>query len=612
MNENITDTTDEPTYDIDRYLDVRSAYTPSFGPNGERLSFLFDVTGTREVWTLDGPRRWPEQATFTGERVSFLAWSPERNEFAFGTDADGDERIQLYKRNETTGTVTCLTDVPDAAHWWGGWNSDGSQFAFVSNRRDPGQFDVYVQDADDTGPEAATLVHESDGWVDVLGWAPDDQRLLLSRSGSTFDDDLFVLDLASGERRHLTPHEGDVRYRSANWGPNGESLYLVTDEGADTLYLGRLDCDSLDVTAVVRGGDWNVEGVGLDAETGNLAYARNVDGYTEVTTGKLVGEAEIRTFPEPDLPDGVVGEMRFGPDAEQFVVTVSTGSHPSNLYVVDIETGTAERWTAPSTAGILGDRFVGPDLVRYESFDGTTIPAFFSVPEDATPGETPVLVDIHGGPESQRRPSFEAKNQYLLDHGYAVFEPNVRGSTGYGTEYSHLDDGRNRLDAIADIEAGVEWLREHRLVDSDRLVAMGTSYGGFAVLSSLVEYPGSWAAGISIAGIANLETFLENTSAWRRELREQEYGSLDEDGAFLREISPLHDIESAEAPLLVIHGENDARVPVEEARSLADRAAETDTRVRTLIFEDEGHGIDDLENKKRAYRTIVDFVSDVT
>lgn len=612
MNENTAGTTDEPTHDIDRYLDVRSAYTPSFGPHGERLSFLLDVTGTRQVWTLDGLERWPQQATFGDERVSFVTWSPERNEFAFGMDAGGDEQIQLYKRNEAAGTVTCLTDVHDAAHWWGGWNSDGSQFAFVANRRNPGQFDVYVQDADRAGPAAATLVHESDGWVDVLGWGPDDERLLLSRSGSTFDDDLFVLDLASGNRRHLTPHEGDVRYRSANWGPDGESLYLVTDEGADTLYLARLDLDSLDVTPVVRGGDWNVEGVGLDAETGHLAYARNVDGYTEVTTAELVAETEIRTFPEPNLPDGVVGEMRFGPDSERFVVTVSTGSQPSNLYVVEVATGDAERWTAPSTAGIPAERFVGPDLVRYESFDGLTIPAFFSVPEDATPGETPVVVDVHGGPESQRRPSFRAKNQYFLDHGYAVFEPNIRGSTGYGTEYSHLDDGRKRMDAIADIEAGVEWLRAHRLADPGRLVAMGTSYGGFAVLSSLVEYPDSWAGGVSIAGIADFTTFLENTSAWRRELREREYGSLDEDREFLREISPLHAIGSAEAPLLVIHGENDARVPVEEARALADRAAETDTRVRTLIFEDEGHGIDDLGNQKEAYRAIVDFVEEVT
>jgi dipeptidyl aminopeptidase/acylaminoacyl peptidase len=607
-------------YDIERYLNVRSAFGASFAPD-DTLAFRMDTTGTPQVWTLEAPGEWPDQRTFDDERVTFASWSPERQELAFGMDEGGNERQQLFRLDDDG--VTNLTRT-DAKHRWGGWSHDGERVAFASNRRDESVFDVYVQGR---AGDDAELVLEGDGWLSLAGWSPDDSRLLVHEAHSSFDHDVHVLDVASGETTHLTDHsEDDIRYSSLSWGPDGEAFYCCTDLRSDTLHLARIDAETGDLEVVEKGGRWNVDGGALDDATGRFVYSRNVDGYTELTVGELTGPATIEEFPEPAIPAGVAGGVAFDDDAERFAVTVTADTVNTNVYVVDVESGTAERWTHASTAGIPEETFVESELVHYETFDGREIPGYLSLPPGVSAGKAseradassgaeasggvPVVVDIHGGPESQRRPSFSPVKQYLLAHGYAVFEPNVRGSTGYGREYTHLDDVENRMDSVADVKAAAEWLADRPELDGDRIVAKGGSYGGFVVLAALTEYPDRWAAGVDVVGIANFVTFLENTGSWRRELREAEYGSLEEDREFLQSISPINNVENVEAPLFVLHGANDPRVPVGEAEQVAAEATAQGVPVRKLVFEDEGHGLSKRENRIEAYREIVAFLED--
>ncbi|RLM94535.1 S9 family peptidase [Halobellus sp. Atlit-38R] len=596
-------------HDIERYLNVRSAYGASVAPDDEHVAFLMDTTGVPQVWTVAAPGGWPEQRTFFDERVTFASFSPEREEFVFGMDEGGNERQQLFRYDLPTGESTNLTAHPDAKHRWGGWSHDGERFAFASNRRDESVFDVYVQDRDADGDEAELLA-EGDGWLTVGGWSPDDARLIVSEAYSNFDQDVSVLDVETGELTHLTPHDGTVRFQSAEWGPDGERVYLVSDRDSDTLDLWCVDVDSGAFSLVAADTDWEIDGVAIDDESGRIVYSTNVDGYTELTVGELAGPTTIADPTTPDLPQGVAGGVAFDSTGDRFAITVTRRSDPANVYVVDAETGATDRWTRAATAGIPRDSFVEPELVHYPTFDGREIPAFFTLPEtDTGAGETPVIVDIHGGPESQRRPSFSAVTQYFLANGYAVFEPNVRGSAGYGKAYGHLDDVEDRMDSVADVEAAVEWLHDHPAVDPDRIVAMGGSYGGFMVLAAMTEYPDLWAAGVDIVGIANFVTFLENTGEWRRKLREAEYGSLEDDREFLESISPLNTIEDIRAPLFVLHGENDPRVPVSEAHQIVE-AASDHVPVRELVFEDEGHGITKLENRIDAYGAIVEFLNE--
>jgi dipeptidyl aminopeptidase/acylaminoacyl peptidase len=625
-------------YDLERYLTIRSAYGGSLGPGGT-LAFLLDTTGTAQVWTVDRPGGWPTQRTFYDEPVSFVSYSPERDELAFGMDEGGNERMQLYRLGGD-GEVLALTDEPAAKHRWGGWSHDGDRFAFASNRRDESVFDVYVQDRDS---READLVFEGDGWFSVGSWSPDDDAVILHQAHSSFDHDISVLDLESRERRRLTTDTSGVRYGSLQWGPTGEWLYLVTDEGSDTMYLARMHAKTGTVETVREGGEWNLGSVALD-ESGLLVYSRNVDGYTDLTLADLADDGTLTDLPTPDVPGNLAGGISFGPNGDRFSLTSTGRTLNTNVPVVDVTTlrdattdggeghggdgpttdrsGDVEmwategddeavvRWTDAATAGISRETFVEPELVRYETFDDREIPAFFSLPAEIPDGGAPVVVDIHGGPESQRRPSFSGLSQYFLSRGYAMFEPNVRGSTGYGRDYTHLDDIKNRMDSVRDIGAALDWLEAHNAVDSERIVAKGGSYGGFMVLASLTEFPERWAAGVDSVGIANFVTFLENTGSWRRELREAEYGSLDEDREFLESISPIHKIDRIEAPLFVIHGANDPRVPVGEARQVAEEASEQGVPVELLVFEDEGHGIAKLDNRIEAYTQVVEFLDE--
>ena len=643
-------------YDIDRYLTVRSASSPSFGHDGERLSFLLDTTGVGQLWTLDGPGRWPVQRTFYDERLTFASWSPERPEIVFGMDEGGNERAQLYRLDATAGTIDDLTRTPDAKHYWGGFSHDGERVTFASNRRDESVFDIYVQGLDERGDDA-TLVHEGDGWLFPAGWSPDDRHVLVVEMPSSYDQDLYRLDVETGDFEHLTPHDGDVRFLSPRWAPTnadgwdaGDGVYVVTDGeldtdggtdtdggsdtdggfetngGSDTTSLAYLDRASGELRTVVDGGEWNVDGIAIDDDTGRFVCSRNVDGYTEFTVGEFDGSdpTEFETFPTPELPRGVAGGVSFDPDADRFACVVTADTLNANVYVVDVETGRTERWTDASTAGIPRESFQRSELVRIESFDGLSVPGFLTVPDDSTgthggedDGEDasddnglPVIVDIHGGPASQRRPSFSPVKQYFVDRGYAYFEPNVRGSSGYGARYAALDDVEKRMDSVADVAACVDWLAEHPAIDPDRIACMGGSYGGFMVLAAMTEYPALWAAGVDIVGIANWVTFLENTGDWRRAHREAEYGSLDDDREFLESISPINRVDRIEAPLFVLHGENDPRVPVGEATQIVDEARDHGVPVRKLIFDDEGHGFSKLENRKAAYAAIADFLDE--
>jgi dipeptidyl aminopeptidase/acylaminoacyl peptidase len=437
--------------DIERYLNVRAAYGGSLSPSG-RLAFLMDTTGTSQVWTLDEPGAWPEQRSFYDESVSFCSYSPTAEHLVFGMDEGGDENTQLH-RLDADGAVTNLTQCPDYRHHWGGWSDDGDRFAFSSNRRRGDVFDIYVQSPDETG-EAADLVFEGEGIVGVSGFSPDGSTLVMTEVHHNFDADVYVLDVESGERTHLTPHEGDVRYGGVSWGPEG-GLYLTTDEGADRLYLARLTLDG-ELEPVVEDEQWNVDGISVHRDPDRLVYSRNVDGYTELTVADIDGPGELTETASPELPEGVAGGVSWGPDGETFALSASGSTTNTNAYVFDGEATT--RWTHASTAGIGPETFRARELVHVGSFDGLSVPGYLSLPAEVPDGGAPVVVDVHGGPESQRRPSFSSLTQYFLANGYAVFEPNIRGSAGYGREYTHLDDVEKRMDSIVDLKACADWL----------------------------------------------------------------------------------------------------------------------------------------------------------
>jgi dipeptidyl aminopeptidase/acylaminoacyl peptidase len=581
-------------YEFARYLKIRSAWGASWSPDARRVSFLTEITGVPQVWEvpLEGPS-WPEQLTFYEERVSGAEYSPTDNRLLFGMDAGGNERMQLFLLED--GEVRDLTRAPEAIHYSGGFSLDGARIAYTATRRNGTDFDVFVQELDGE-PE---MIWEVSGYHTVSDWAPDGSFLLISRHRSNLDNDLYRLDLDNGEAKLLTPHEGDARFYGACVTPDGRSAYLATDRDGDFMRMARLDLSTLDFT-YLSPDDWDVESVDLSKDGRYLLASRNVEGYSDL----MLFSGEGRRMPDPEVPEGIVGGFEFSPDSRRLAFTLVGPTRNADVWVLDLPDGDVRQITRSSTAGIPRSTFRRPHLVRYPTFDGREIPGLFYEPEDAN---APVVVNVHGGPESQSRPAFAPVTQYLLHRGYAVFFPNVRGSTGYGKAYTHLDDVELRMDSVRDLVHAAEWLREK---GHQRVAVMGGSYGGFMVLAALTEYPELWSAGVDIVGIANLVTFLENTGSYRRALRESEYGSLERDREFLESISPIHKAEDIKAPLMVIHGKNDPRVPVGEAEQIVEKVRENGGTVEYLLYADEGHGLAKLKNRLDAYPRIAAFLDE--
>ena len=581
-------------YEFARYLKVRGAWGASWSPDSQRVSFLTEITGVPQVWEVPVGGGWPEQLTFHEERVSGAEYSPIRDEILFGMDAGGNERSQLFLLGN--GVERDLTRNPEAIHYSGGFSPDGARVAFTATRRNGTDFDVFVQGVPDGDPR---IVWEVSGYHTASGWSPDGSFLIVARHHSNTDNDLYRLDLESGEATLLTPHEGEARFRSPNVTPDGRAAYLATDRDGDFVRLARLDLATLGVEYLTPD-DHDVEEVELSRDGRLLAATRNVGGYSDL----LLFNGRGGRMPDPEVPRGIVGGLAFSPDSKRLAFTLVGPTRNPDVWTMQLPDGEARRLTRSSTAGIPPKSFKAPTIVRYPSFDGLEIPAVFYEPED---GNAPVVVNVHGGPESQSRPSFAPVTQYLLGRGHAVLLPNVRGSTGYGKGYTHLDDIRLRMGSVRDLAHAAYWLRER---GHERIAVMGGSYGGFMVLAALTEYPDLWSAGVDIVGIANLVSFLENTGSYRRKLREPEYGSLEEDGDFLRSISPIHKADRITAPLMVVHGKNDPRVPVGEAEQIVDRVRENGGAVEYLLYDDEGHGLAKLKNRLDAYPKIAAFLDE--
>ncbi|MDQ3184445.1 MAG: S9 family peptidase, partial [Actinomycetota bacterium] len=556
-------------YEFARYLKVRGAWGASWSPDGTRVTFLTEITGVPQVWEVAAEGdSWPEQLTFYEERISGAFYSPKENRLLFSMDAGGNERSQLFLLED--GVDKDLTGAPEAIHYPGGFSPDGRCIAYTATRRNGTDFDVFVQELQEGEPET---VWEVSGYHTVADWTPDGRALIVSRHHSNVNNDLYRVDLETGEATLLTGHEGDARFSGANVTPDGGSLYLATDRDGEFLRLARLDLATLDLDYLTPD-DRDVESVEFSRDGRYLVAARNVDGYSDV----LLFNGRGRRMPDPRIPEGIVGGFEFSPDSGRLAFTLTAPERNPDVWVVDLPDGDARRLTRSSTAGIPPRTFRGPRVIRYTSFDGREIPALFYEPvaEDA-----PVIVNVHGGPESQARPAFAPVTQYLLDRGLAVFFPNVRGSTGYGKAFTHLDDVGLRMDSVADLAYAAHWLRER---GHGSVAVMGGSYGGFMVLAALTEYPELWTAGVDIVGIANLVTFLENTGSYRRSLREPEYGSLEKDRAFLESISPIHKAGEITAPLMVVHGKNDPRVPVGEAEQIVALVRENGGTVEYLLY----------------------------
>jgi dipeptidyl aminopeptidase/acylaminoacyl peptidase len=304
-----------------------------------------------------------------------------------------------------------------------------------------------------------------------------------------------------------------------------------------------------------------------------------------------------------------VSGLSFSRDGRRLALVFNGARFNADVWIHDLQTRTLKQVTHSSRAGIPQSSFIEPELIHYKTFDDRMIPAWYYQRGKPSGYTVPVIVSVHGGPEGQALPSFSATDQYFLARGYAILVPNVRGSTGYGKTYTHLDDVQKREDSVKDLAAAVEWLKTSGGADPKRIAVMGGSYGGYMVLAAITLYPEIWSAAVELFGIANFETNLKRTSGYRRKLREREYGTLDKDLEFLRSISPIYKVDRIRAPLFVLQGKNDPRVPYTESEQIVKALRDRNRPVEYILFEDEGHGFVKLTNRLYMYPKIVEFLN---
>lgn len=347
--------------------------------------------------------------------------------------------------------------------------------------------------------------------------------------------------------------------------------------------------------------DWDIELLDINSATGMIAYSVNEDGISRL----CLRDEDGNEIAVDELPAGTIERLSWSPSGDSLVVSITSPVAPGAIWLVMTD-GTAR----PVVAAVYGDldpaRVVDPEIVRFTSFDGLEIPAFWFLPEGD--GPFPVIVDVHGGPEGQRRAAWQPVLQFLVSRGFAVLSTNVRGSSGYGKTYSHLDDVERRYDSVGDLGAAHDWLRTQETVIPNEIGIYGVSYGGFMVLAALTTQPERWAVGVDVVGIANFVSFFENTGPWRRRLRAAEYGDPDTQGDLLRELSPIHRVANIQAPMFVVHGRNDPRVPLGETEQIVAAVREHGGTAELAIFDDEGHGLIKRKNRIRGYGLMADFL----
>ncbi len=590
--------------DLKDLLELRTAAPADI--EGDTLLVRCDLPGTMQLFRipLDGGAL--EQLTSFPDPVTGH-FVPGTETVLLEHDDAGNELTQLSLLEGRPGTEPApLVRDPRFVHRDVSLSRNGSWLAYATNRDNGVDWAVYVRSLADGGERC---VFARGGVCGTAGFSPDSGILVVQRdSGRPSDNDLYLVSLDTGEIDHVTPHDDDSWFGPPVWAPDGRAFLVATNVGRDTTAVSRYDLATREWTVVVES-DWDVLCEGDDAGRRLLVHA-NEDGYSRLVLHDALTAEPVGEVPLPGR--GVVEETVFSADGSKLAFRFSSPVDPGDVWVYDVEAERLARVTELPRPSAL-DGLPEPELHRVDSFDGESVPVFLWEP--AGDGPFPVVVMVHGGPESQLRPAFLPSytplQQHLVSRGYAVAAPNVRGSTGYGKRYEHLDDVRLRLDSVHDLAALHDWLATRPRLDASRAVLYGRSYGGYMVLAGLAFQPERWAAGIECVGISNFVTFLENTAPWRRAVREPEYGSIERDREFLVEASPITHVDRIRAPLFIQHGANDPRVPLSETQQIHRVLTGKGIRCELLVHEDEGHAISKLENRIETFERAVAFLDDV-
>jgi len=609
--DNIPDAPAELSDALDGYLSARQATPLGWSPKGQLLiSTRFgDVEQLHLVEQAAGERR---QLTFLHEPITEAEFSPDpsRAGFFFLKDVGGNENAQLYYQRLDDPHPKLLTDgksLNGAALW----SNSGREIAFFSTARDGVNHDIDIVE-----PAAGTLPHLAVSGDDAawypLDWSPDDRKLLVLKYVSIGEGYLYVVEIASGQKREVDPAPGKVGIAGAKFSRDGQGVYLISDRDSEFKKLRYVNLFTAEKAILSDHIPWDIEELAISRDGHYLAYVSNEAGASKLNVVDLRTHQDLTP---PRLPaPGIIDHVKFDAEGKRLVFGFSSAALPRDAYVLDLANNRLEAWTHSEAGAVDTAKFVTPRLTQFPTFDrndGRSRQEPVYVYEPAARGVHPVLLMLHGGPESQFRPGFDPWLQYVVNElGFAVVAPNLRGSSGYGKTYLALDNGMLRDDVVKDLGAVIVWVSSQSNLDAKHVAVAGSSYGGFLALAALANYGDRLIGGVDLAGIGDFVSFLSNTAPYRQSLRRAEYGDErdPEMRAYLRRISPLTNADRISKPLLVVHGKNDPRVPLSEAEQIVARLRSRGGDVWYLQARDEGHGFRKKQNRDAYYRTFAQFI----
>ncbi len=568
------------------YMEFRTA---SFGGwNAADRSMLVSTRfgNTSQIHRVAMPMGAREQLSFEVEPVGGR-WSPTGDLMVVAKDRGGDEFFQLYTLSE--GRLTLLTDGGRSRNSFGAWSDDGRLIGYTSTRRNGRDSDLYVMDPRDASSTRMVAEVSGGGW-DFAAFSPDGRSAVVVQYVQVTKSNLFSLDLASGRMAPIGDHSQSIAYGTVRFAPNGV-LWATSDRDSDFQRLGRIDIATGAFTPVSTESRWDVEDFDISDDGGFIAYTVNLAGRSSL---RLLDPSSGRVRTVDSLPAGIASGLDIAPWGD-IGLTFSSARSASDAFSINAQTLAVTRWTRSETGGLDVTRNVEPELIEVVSFDGEAVSGFLYRPDPARfPGRRPLIINIHGGPEGQSRPGFMGRNNYLINElGIAIFFPNVRGSTGYGKRFVSLDNGPDlRENSVLDIGAFLDRFNGDAGIDPERVAITGGSYGGYMCYAGAIRYGPRLRGANCVVAISNFVTFLENTEAYRRDLRRVEYGDERDAAqrARLLEISPMTRVNELRIPLMVVTGGNDPRVPASEADQMIAAVRANGRTAWHLLGTDEGHG----------------------
>ncbi len=574
-----------------RYQEGRTASFQGWGSGPREVLFTTRAVDTSQVFLAAAPGGEKRQLTAFKDRALQASARPGRVEFLATTDEGGAEFYQILLVDPGAGTSRRLTDGK-SQNLGARWSRSGKLLAWSGTARNGKDYDLYAMDPDRAEPPR--LLKEVGGSWAVADWSPDDRTVAAIERISANESYVHLVDVATGRSTPLNARRADetgpVSRQDARFSRDGASLYWSSDAGGEFHRLTRFDLASKAETTLTPRIHWDVEEFDLADDNRTIALTANEDGISRI---HVLDAATGEERPGPRLPSGVVSGLEFRRGSREIGFTFSSARSPADVYSADLDDNAVRRWTTSDAGGVDPSKFAEPELIHFPTFDNRPIPAFVYRPTTPSKRPRPVLIDIHGGPEGQFRPGYLGRANALIDElGLVLIHPNVRGSSGHGKTYLALDNGRLREDAVRDIGALLDWVGRQPDLDPARVAVQGGSYGGYMALASMTHYNDRLKAGIDVVGISNFVTFLNNTQAYRRDLRRVEYGDERDPSMaeFLQKISPLNSAEKISRPMLVVQGKNDPRVPATESEQVVTRVRKNGGPVWYVVGKNEGHG----------------------